>query len=218
MTASHSNAILGVCLGLILITGGVGQSAQAHSSRVLLDDRHARVTVVTLAPRESMVITGATTYGTVWVPLNDKILSEVIEEPKVEADWVFDGTGVRTISAGGKVSISNSDSSPARVVIVDVKSGYHLSLDGVSLGIDNPGSEEDSTENDTLLIPQTPVRFRDVKDTGGDPLDTHLEKPRTIRLEPGQVGWLREGRHVLTNLLGKPVRYVLVEFGPSGPR
>src|ERR1700733_3387040 len=210
MTASHSNAIRGACLSLILIAGGVGQSAQAHSSRVLLDDRHARVTVVTLAPRESMVIIGATTYGTVWVPLTDKILSEVIEEPRVEADWVFDGSGIRAISAGGKVSISNSDSAPARVVIVDVKSGYHLSLDAGSL-VDTT-FEEDSRENDTLLIPQTPVRFRDVRDTGGDPLDTHLEKPRTIQLEPGQVGWLREGRHVLTNLLGKPVRYVLIEF------
>lgn len=59
-----------------------------------------------------------------------------------------------------------------------------------------------SHRNDSLLIAITPLQIE----------DTHGDDPVDVRLQPGEVQWLKEGNHQFKNMGSGTARFVTIEF------
>jgi len=189
------------------------QSLLAQHRRVILDDSRVRVTLVALAPGQSYVARGAAPHGSVWVPLDHGVVAHTAGSMAPEEAFIQAGQElVETIGAGSNVTFSlNDKANPARVVIVDVKSETQPpTLDSVTL---TPGleMEDGSARNDTLLIAESQLQLRDVRDIG-DEGSPFRGMPHIIRMEPGDVRWIRHGIHDIKNLLPTPAKFTLIEW------
>jgi hypothetical protein len=200
-----------ILCGLTIATFAT-QTLPAQRLKVILNDSRARVTLVTLAPGQSHAVQGARPHGSVWIPLDDGVALNLVGHLGSE-EFIQGGRYlVETVGAGSAATLSLNDNVKlARIVVVDIKSATQpITLDPTTLEAFLE-MQDGSARNDTLLIAESALRLQDVRYIGDEGY-TFRGRPHIIRMEPGDVRWIRHGVHHIKNLRPTPVRFTLIEW------
>jgi quercetin dioxygenase-like cupin family protein len=177
-------------------------------SRVILDDRMVTVTALELPRSSEYKLESARPHGSVWIALTGGTLAygaDSTHRPIQAGDAAF-------LPAGRTVSLLSTAEKPMRLVVVTLKQRSQQDLT-VQLTTLKPGGElqDASDRNETLLVPISAVRLRDIRNLG-DESEWKPSAPDVVGLTSGQVRWIRAGVHHIKNLASSPSVFVTVEW------
>lgn len=141
-------------------------------------------------------------FGSVWVAIGDAI--------SVDGRKVSDGDA-KAIPHGKTLNFTCAPQKKCEMIVVRVKKAEQdLTITTDTMDVKG-GFDDASMRNKTLIVAVSNLKLRDVLDVG-DEDHPKLKKPVVITMERGEVRWLPEGMHKVSNLSQQAAKYALIEW------
>lgn len=183
-------------------------ASPAQHVRSVLNNSKARVLLVEIPAGGNYLMDAPTARGSVWVAINSLRLTLTGSLPKSGFREISLGEA-GTLTSGMSAEFRNARQTVGRLVVIDIKRSLNVVMPEV-LDLKPGKSAEQATPDDgTVLVAISSLKLKELLEVG-EP-DAPVPGPSyLVSMHPGDVRWLEPGMREFTNLLGTPVRFVLV--------
>jgi hypothetical protein len=192
-------------LGLLLLLLFASRSSFS-AGPPSIKEHPAKISIVQVTPDAPSKFRPDSSQGFIVVSLQDCLL---IIDGRKESLRLGD---FREAKGDQVLQVANASSTPASLVLVNVRSrSQQLTIIRSTLA-PNQESEDASDRSTTLLVAIAPLRLRDVRDMAGEDETWKSSKSKMIQLREGETEWLQPGMHRLRNIGSAQAQFVTIEW------